>query len=162
MKLYKKLPLPVGFAKSTDVFPAGSRITIRTLEGDVDAVTQDDIFLMIGIIGEVYPIKKDRFKASYHAMDTPYCARLEYVPAILNRLTGERRELSPYGKTCVPRDEKLVRGVMLEKATKVFTGWDTEKYFSGDKGDWLVASEGSYEDCYIVRGDIFAKSYTEV
>lgn len=159
MSLYKKIPSPVGYAKSTDIFPSGTKITIRTLEGDVDTIADDAMYLMIGIKGEVYPIMKDRFEASYDVSGFPYTAQLEYIPAILNRFTGERREIWHYAMTCIPKDEKLVRAKPLDKATKVFTGWDTEKYFSGVAGDWLVANEGSYDDCYIVRGDIFSESY---
>ncbi len=159
MRIYKKLPISVGFAKSTDVFPGGTRITIRTLEGDVDTITDDDVYLMIGIKGEVYPIKKARFEASYNVPEQPYTSKQEYAPAILNRFTGERREITSYAQTCVPTDEKLVRAKALTKPAKVFTEWDAEKYYTGDVGDWLVANEGNYDDCYIVRNDIFEMSY---
>jgi phosphoglycolate phosphatase len=161
MKLYKKLPNPVGFAKSADIVPDGTKITVRTLEGDVDLSANDDIYLMIGIKGEVYPIKKQRFELSYDVPGIHYSPELEYVPAIINRFTGERHEILPYAKTCVPNNEKLVRAVQIERAAKVFTQWDTDKYFSGVKGDWLVANEGSFEDCYIVRSDIFEESYVK-
>ena len=159
MKLYKKLPVSVGYAKSTDIFPKGAKITVRTLEGDIDTATADDIYLMIGILGEVYPIKQERFEASYRVLELPYSPTLDYVPAIISRITGERREIMPFAKACIPTDNKLVRAATLKKPSKVFTAWDTDKYFTGQPGDWLVANEGSYSDCYIVRGDIFAKTY---
>ena len=162
MRIYKKMAIPVGYAKSAEVFPNGTKITVRTLEGDVDAVAEEGIYLMIGVRGEVYPIKKERFQASYKTSDAPFAAELEYTPAILNRVTGERRELMPYAYTCVPNDEKYVRARPLAKPTKVFTSWDTDKYFSGAAGDWLVANEGSYDDCYIVQGDIFTDTYAEM
>ena len=162
MPVYQKQPIPVGFALSADIFPEGTKITIRTLEGDIDTVTGSNIYLMIGIEGEVYPIMREKFEASYSISDMPYTEEREYRPAILNRLNGERKIILPYAKTCVPKDTKLVRAKMLEKDTKVFTNWDTEKYFTGVAGDYLVANEGSYSDCYIVRSDIFAKTYTGI
>jgi len=162
MALYKKLPVTVWFAKSADIFTPGTKITVRTMEGDVDTITSEDIYLMIGIKGEAYPIKKERFEQSYNVLGLHFTGRLEYVPAILNRLTSERRELADYAIACVPKDEKLVRARPLEKPAKVFTTWDTEKYFSGVKGDWLLATERSYEDCYIIRGDIFEETYEKV
>lgn len=159
MKLYKKLPLSVGFVKSADVFPGGTKITIRTLEGDVDTITDENTYLMIGIMGEVYPIKKERFETSYSLLDLPYIWELEYAPVILQRITGERYDILPYAKSCVPNDEKFVRAVKLTKPAKVFTEWDLEKYYIGERGDWLVANEDDYNDCYIVRNDIFEKSY---
>ena len=159
MRLYKKLPRPVGVANSTDIFPDGIKVTIRTLEGDVDTVTGDGIYFMIGVQGEVYPIKRERFKASYSILAEPYCEKAMYTPVILNRINGERREILPFAKACVPKDSKFVRARAVEKETKVFTSWDTEKYFHGGKGDFLVANEDNYDDCYIVRRDIFFDTY---
>ncbi|MCL1829100.1 MAG: hypothetical protein FWG32_06355 [Oscillospiraceae bacterium] len=159
MPLYRKLPNPVGFAPGADVFPENTKITIRTLEGDVDTITTGDVYLMIGIRGEVYPIKKERFDLSYTVPGGPYRTKAEYTPAVINRFTGEKKVILPYAKTCIPRENKLVRARVLEKDTKVFTQWDTERYYHGGPGDFLAADEGGYSDCYIVRRDIFRESY---
>ena len=156
---YRKLPLPFGFVNSTEVFPAKTSITIRALEGDVDTRTDDDLCLMIGVEGEVWPIKRARLEQTYNLLGTPYCRETEYAPMILNRHTGERRGLLPMAIACVPKEDRIVRGIELEKDTKVFTSWDLERYYSGKKGDFLVAAEGSYADCYIIRRDIFFKTY---
>jgi phosphoglycolate phosphatase len=158
MPIYQKLPIPVGFVVSTDIFPEGSKITIRTLEGDIDAVAGENIYLMIGIEGEVYPILKEKFEMNYKSENVPYAKEAEYEPAIVNRFSGSRKLILPFAKTCVPKSTKLVRAKVVEKDTKVFSYWDTEKYFSGVKGDYLVANEGAYSDCYIVRRDIFLKT----
>ncbi|MDR1065021.1 MAG: DHH family phosphoesterase [Oscillospiraceae bacterium] len=162
MPLYKKLPQPVGFARSADVFTAGTKITVRTLEGDVDTVTDEAVYLMVGIRGEVYPILRETFERSYRVLDEPYVNNTEYPPVILNRINGERREILPVSKTCLPKEVKLVRAARIQKDTKVFTDWDTEKYFKGSAGDYIVANEGYFSDCYIVRGDIFDESYLAV
>ena len=162
MPLYIKLPRPVGFAPSADVYPEGTKITIRTIEGDVDTVTASDMYLMIGIQGEVYPIKKERFEKSYTVPGGVYSLETEYTPSILNRYTGGRTVILPYAKTCIPKDDKFVRARILTKDTKVFTAWDTERYYHGCIGDYLVANEDNYTDCYIVRGDIFAETYERI
>jgi phosphoglycolate phosphatase len=161
LPLFRKRMRPVGFAKSRDMFSAGTRITIRTLEGDVDTVAGDEIYLMIGILGEVYPILRDKFEKSYVVRDEPYTEPLEYAPTVINRVTGERLSVLPFARACLPRGENLVRATPLQGDTKVFTHWDTEKYFHGSRGDFLVAGEGDYEECYIVRRDIFFDSYEE-
>jgi hypothetical protein len=56
MNEYRKLKIPVGFVSSTDVFSEGTPITVRTLEGDADAIVSDEIYIMVGILGEAYPI----------------------------------------------------------------------------------------------------------
>jgi phosphoglycolate phosphatase len=162
MPLYKKRPIPVGYVKSTDLFPDGTKITIRTLEGDIDTSTGRNIYLMIGIQGEVYPILREKFESSYKPLDEAYRRQTEYTPTILNRATGERAELLAAAKVCEPKDTKLVRAGALEKDTKVFSHWDTERYFYGSKGDYLAANEGDYGDCYVIKGDIFMNSYEPV
>jgi phosphoglycolate phosphatase len=47
MKRYRKLPIEVGFARTTDLFQDGAKITVRTLEGDIDLVAKENIYVMI-------------------------------------------------------------------------------------------------------------------
>ena len=174
MPLYKKLPRPVGFAPSTDIFPAGAKITIRTLEGDIDTAAGEEVYLMIGVMGEVYPILRTRFEENYrvlgepygeeagHAEHAEYAKYAKYAPAILDRLTGERRGILPFAKACAAKESKLVRARELAKDTKVFTRWDTDKYFCGGPGDYLAAGEDDYADCYVVRRDIFLSTYEAI
>jgi phosphoglycolate phosphatase len=117
---------------------------------------------MIGIQGEVYPILRDKFDVRYNVIDGKYTEQAEYTPVVLNRVSGDRKELLPFARPCVPKDSKLVRAKPLEKDTKVFSYWDTEKYFYGDAGAFLVAGDDDYGDCYIVRRDIFHDSYEPV
>jgi phosphoglycolate phosphatase len=160
--LYRKLPIPIGFIKSTDVFPQNTKIRIRTLEGDIDTLTSDNIYFIIGIQGEVYPIAKKRFETSYHIYEESYKNTFDYVPTILNSFSGERHLILPYAKTCIAKDTKIVRAKEVRKDTKVFTDWDTDKYFYMSPGGYLVANEDNYSDCYLVHRDIFFKSYAPV
>ncbi|NLW79892.1 MAG: recombinase RecJ [Ruminococcaceae bacterium] len=159
MPRYQKLPLPLGFAKSTDLFPAGTPITVRTLEGDVDTHTAADIYLMIGVEGEVYPIKAERFAATYKLLPTPYTMTTDYAPTITNKITGDKIDLLPFAHSCVPAGEKIIRAMPLTRQAKVFTNWDTEKYFFGRVGDYIAASEGTTDDLYIINREIFDKTY---
>ena len=49
MQSYVKKRLPLGYVQATDVLPAGTPITIRTLEGDVDMTVEPDLVVMIGV-----------------------------------------------------------------------------------------------------------------
>jgi phosphoglycolate phosphatase len=51
-----KLKQPVGCACSADLFPDSTPICVRTLEGDINLVASKDIYIMIGVKNEVYPI----------------------------------------------------------------------------------------------------------
>jgi phosphoglycolate phosphatase len=159
MKRYKKLQIPVGFAKCEDLFQDGTKITVRTMEGDLDLVAKENIYFMIGIEGEVYPILREKFEKNYIALNDEYEQVSEYPPTVINRLTGRKQGISRFAKICFPTGEKIIRAKQIEKRTKVFTYWDTEKYFSGKPGDFLAANEADLGDCYIVNERIFYKTY---
>jgi phosphoglycolate phosphatase len=162
MKQFRKLPKPIGFAQTTDIFPEKSRITVRTLEGDIDTIAGENVYLMIGIEGEVYPILREKFERSYFVLEDEYTAKTEYQPIVVDRVTGEKHSLLPYAKTCIPNGEKIIRAKVLAGDTKVFSYWDKEKYFFGKAGDILAANEGDFSDCYVIRGSIFENTYEAI
>ena len=165
MRQFRKLKIPLGFAPSTAVFRDDTPITVRTLEGDIDLNASSEVYLMIGINGEVYPIKQTKHERDYDVRDEPYaktCA--EYEPIVIDRITGKQKSLFPFARVCVPRGEQMIRACELARDTKVFTSWDEEKYFYGQAGDYIAAPEpktpgGSYDDVYIIRRGIFEKTY---
>ena len=159
MPQYQKLCIQVGFALITDLFEEGTPISIRTLEGDIDTVASADIYIMIGLSGEVYPIKKAKFELGYKTQNAAYNMDLEYLPTVVNRVTGERKSLLPYFRSCLPRQSKVVHARAILKDTKVFTEWDTDKYFTGMAGDYIAASADNFNDIYIINRDIFGKTY---
>ena len=168
MPQFRKLKIPVGFTPSTAVFPDGTPVTIRTLEGDIDLEVSGEVYLMIGVDGEVYPIKKAKHERDYEARGEPYCiADAEYEPVVINRITGRKESLSSFARTCVPGNEKIIRARELAGDTKVFTKWDEEKYFYGRAGDYIAAPMpaapgAGYDDVYIIRRSIFEKTYERV
>ncbi|MDR2075927.1 MAG: DHH family phosphoesterase, partial [Desulfovibrio sp.] len=78
MRRFCKKQIPLGYARTADLFPEGSPISIRTLEGDIDTLAAADIYLMIGVSGEVYPIRKERFEELYAPCDGEYLPEAEY------------------------------------------------------------------------------------
>ena len=159
MGKYRKRKIPVGFVKSADVFAAGTPMLIRTLEGDAEAEASDDVMLMVGIMGEVYPIQTDKFIENYALTDKPFEPDFEYSPTVKNRITGDSAELAAYIKPCVAKDEIYIYAMPAAKNTKVFTVWNTEGYMYGRPGDYVAVKADDYKDVYIIRKDIFAKSY---
>lgn len=164
MKKYQKNDRPVGFVRATDVLPVGTPVTIRTLEGDVDLVVEDDLIIMIGIEGEVYPSKLEKFERSYRVLDKKYvfeeCViHNKYVPTIKNRLNGEKYSLADYASVCSPTGKVQIYAKPLEKPTKVFTEWNQEGYMRGKAGDLLAVRTDDLHDAYIIDLDIFNLTY---
>lgn len=164
MEKYTKKKNPVGFVKATEILPVGTPITIRTLEGDVDMTVEPDLYIMIGIKGEVYPNRKEKFERSYRVLDEPYniqnCAlHAEYVPTVKNRLDGSTEFLTSHAGTCVPTGKTIIYARPIDHMVKVFTAWDREKYMVGKPGDYLAVRCDDLRDVYIVEKDVFGMTY---
>ena len=167
MKSYKKLKIPVRYVKTTDIFVEGTPILIRTLEGDAEAVACESTYLMIGISGEVYPIKTEKFKSSYTTISASEALKSEfpfsytYSPIVKNKITGEIVELITHSKSCVATGEVSIFAKQLTRNTKVFTRWNPDGYMYGGEDDYLAVKAKDINDVYIIQKDIFDKTYEE-
>ena len=165
MKRYRKKAIPIGYVYTTDVFPAGTDIIARTIEGDTHISSDPDIYIMVGICQEIWPIKRKRFEASYivpegvYTPDESFWEENHYEPTVKDRIHGESISLGPYIRPCVPCGEAIVYGKKLEKRTKVFTLWNQEGYMFGDIGDYLVVRSDDSGDAYVIEREIFYKTY---
>ena len=147
MSPFVKKNIPLGYVEATQVLPLGTPITIRTLEGDVDMVVDDNLIIMVGIKGEVYPNHKQ--------------CELLYEPTIHNRSTGEVMKLIDHAKICTSTGVTHIYARELTERVKVFTAWDEEKYMLGKPGDYLAVRCDDKHDIYVVERDIFFKTYEE-
>lgn len=162
LKPYLKKPVLVGVAMAKEFLRTGTPVLIRTLEGDVDVVVEDDLYLMIGIEGEVYPIRREKFERTYRLVDGEAEFNMEYAPTVRNNIDGGVYRLVEYMHTCVAAGTTKIYAKPLERNVKIFTTWDEHKYYRGVVGDFIVAREDDEHDIYVVRRDIFFKTYEEI
>jgi len=167
MRLYQKNNLPIGFVKVKDMLQIGTPVTVRTLEGDIDLVVSDDLYLMIGIKGEVYTNREEKFLRSYEVLDKKYvydeCViDNTYIPTIKNRMTGENILATEYAGVCVPTGKVQIYAKKLTKGVKIFTAWDKNKYMLGQPGDFIAVRTDDLHDVYIIEKKIFEMSYSPV
>ena len=160
MHLYTKLEQRLGTVHLTDIFPAGTLVEIRTLEGDVNVTISEDTYLMIGIEGEIYPISGEKLQNSYDFTGFCFSKTFEYEPIVKNLVSGEIKPVMPYAKTVIsPPGTARIFAKPLENAIKLFTAWDDEKYYSGNVGDYIAVREDDPHDIYIIKGRLFDKLY---
>ncbi len=159
MKRYQKKKLPLGFVKIGEIMQEGTPITIRTLEGDITISVDGNFYIMIGVKGEVYPIKKEIFEKSYEEMKGKFELKAEYLPTVRNRITGQTENILNFAHCCTPTEETQVFARELDRITKVFTAWDEEKYMLGNPGDFIAVRCDDLHDIYMVERDIFFKTY---
>lgn len=154
-----KKNLPVGYVKGTDIVPSGTNILVRTLEGDLEVDVTEDIYIMIGIKGEVYPCKKDKFDRSYVEIPDKYVFDGEYEPTVKDNTYGHSLSIVPFAKSCVPTGEVSIFAKELDHRVKVFTAWDKDKYMQGKVGDFLAFRKDDFHDVYVIEHNIFYKTY---
>lgn len=158
--LYKKNKLIYGYVKTTDLLKKGTECKVRTYEGDVFITSSDDVYLMIGYYGEVYPIEREVFEKKYDKMEGVFNKEFEYSPSIRNLHNDEIYDVMPYANPCVSKDSAKIYAKQLLKAAKVFTRWDYEKYMMGNIGDYICYTANDEKDIYIINKEIFKETYS--
>ncbi len=159
MKCYRKKKTKLGVVCTADFLKEGTPVLVRTLEGDMECISSQDLYIMIGIDGEVYPIREEKFRHSYEFTDGKPEYVSEYEPVIHNTITGEAYQLVPHMRTCQARDVHHIFARQLTESTKVFTQWDRYKYLKGVKGDYIAVREDDLSDVYIIEQSVFLRSY---
>lgn len=167
MKKYIKKKQKLGYVKMTDMLPVGTPIMIRTLECDMDLVVEEDLYVIIGIKGEVYPNRAEKFNRAYETLEGQYnieeCAPCyTYVPRIKNRLNGETLNLAQYARICQSTGGVQIFAKQLEKGVKLFVEWDKERYMLGRPGDYMAVRTDDAHDVYIIDNNIFDLTYDEM
>lgn len=162
MECYVKKSIPVAYVKPTDFAREGRMLNIRTLEGDVGIEVGSDIYIIIGVAGEVYPIRRERFERSYRVVDSPFELELEYPPTAKDRTTGEIFHLMEHAKACINLNKSRIYAKPLERTTKIYTKWDSDNYIQGFVGDYIAIKSDDGRGAYIIRSDVFAKTYQKI
>lgn len=159
MERYEKKKIKLGVVRTIDFLKEGTPILIRTMEGDMECVSAKDLYIMIGIDGEVYPIRQEKFEHSYEFTDGVPEYDSEYEPVIHNTITGEPYRLLPFRKTCQAKGVSYIYAKQMKKPVKIFTQWDQSKYLKGAKGDYLAVRGDDFNDVYIIEKSVFLRSY---
>lgn len=157
--LYKKLPSVCGYVKTLDFLEPGTECKIRTYEGDVAVRASADIYVMIGLLGEVYPIERDKFEQKYQALAEAYYKEYEYAPSVVDVASAKKYDLLPYAKQCIRKADSCICAKRLVTPTKVFSKWNYENYMYGKVGDYICFSPEDKTDVYIVKKEIFEETY---
>lgn len=160
--LYEKKKITIGYVKTTDIFEEGTAIQVRTLEGDVYITASDNIYLMIGLQGEVYPIEEEVFYSKYQSLGEKYTIQCDYLPSVSNMDKNESVSLLDYANACVSIENNKIYAKPLSKCAKVFTKWEYEKYMMGDIGDYICYSYDDENDIYIINKNIFSETYESI
>ena len=157
--LYAKLPVQMGYVRAAEVYPVGSRIKIRMLEGDHIREVSEDLYLMVGVDLEVYDNKEEYFK-SHNDWSEEICdltpEQLRTVEDAVSGVDVDTAPLAGHIRKCTPK-RNLIRARRLEKFATVFTR--NGHCFLGREGDYLAAGVERIDDLRIINGDIWTRTY---
>lgn len=158
-ELFKKRPYKCGYVHTTDLYTAGTEIRLRTLEGDVYVTCEDDVYLMVGTAGEIYPIEQHKFNEKYQCLDEAYDKEWDYPPTVYNTTINESKGLTQYIRSALGHEGSRIYAKKLDKAVKVFTKWNYERYMLGEIGDYICYSEKDEKDIYVINKEIIQVAY---
>lgn len=167
MKKYGKKHVPWAVVRSTEIADSGTVLMIKTLENETGVRIEcaDDTYIMIGIQGEVYNIKSDKFNNSYEMTDEPldiFSRMTVFIPEVEIESSEEYISIDEIAKICYPKNGAAIYAEQLEKRTKVFPVYDKENYFLGGIGDYLAVRTDDINDIYIIQKAIFLQTYEEI
>jgi phosphoglycolate phosphatase len=162
MATYVKNNIFLGYVHVSDMYPIGTEVNIRTLEGDLDVTVDEDTYMVIGINGEVYPIRKEKLNSSYITTEVNYIFTGEYEPTIEKSDSGNSLSIIHFAKSCIATGGVEIMAKQINHRLKIFTECDEEKYLLGRPGDYMVVRKDDLKDVYIIDRDIFHKTYTRV
>lgn len=154
--LYRKKKIPSGYVPSDLLFPVGTEILIRMIEGDTIQKVSPEIYIRIGVSGETYLNKKDDLLRDYELLDEPYEIEGLYPPVVYQAATHEKKSLEKYARQCIAKDEAQIWARQLDRRAEVTTEWGR---MLGEAGDWLASKASNPQDIYIIRKEIFEKTY---
>ncbi len=127
--VYEKLPIQLSYVPCADILPLPAMLYILMLEGDIVIPVEEDIYLMMGLHGEVYPITRKKFQATNtelsdtrdnRVLDKRINLNFAYTPVVLNRDHGSRILLDTVARACVGKGGGRVQALLLSKGLKLF------------------------------------------
>lgn len=168
MQPYTKRDVMVGYVPSTNLFPAGTRVCLRMLEGDTVITAEEDIYIIIGTQGEGYFMHRAVFERKYEPVDASgagYSPAImpAYEPTVSSMTSADKISLLDRARLCRSRLDGIpVQARQLDSPAKVFPLWDKDNYLLAAPGDWLIMQGSDPRDLYVVKQEVFPLLYEKV
>ncbi|PHV70950.1 recombinase RecJ [Sporanaerobium hydrogeniformans] len=158
-KTYKGEPVCTGMVPLCEVFPLNTTVCVRTIEGDIDLEITPNLYMLIGLRGEIRPITKEKFEENYVRLDEDLDLDFSYFPNARNKQGKVTFPLKEHTYKCRTKGESYVFAKALTKGAKLFTWWDRQRYIYGKPGDYLIVIKDNLRDIDIINKEVFEKRY---
>lgn len=140
---------------------------IRTMEGELEIETADDLYLVLDSEGRVEFKPSEQMQAYYICAEEDFATEgnmeeKAYRPVMKGKSSGKTYVLTDYAKVCVPIREKEIYVKKLQDGIKIFPVWDEERYQLGMPGDYLAAYKDNPGHVFIIPGELLNDRYEKV
>jgi phosphoglycolate phosphatase len=159
---YVQKPQELGYVQLDALYKTGTKLVVRTMNGDMDLVVEPGVVLLIGMDGEITAIPGRVFIEQYLTLEEFFqLDGIEYAPTIKNNMDNKILQLLSEAKTCISKKEEVVQAKKLEQKTKLFTKLSEDDYLIGNAGDYLVIRPEEPQDMNIVKKERFESDYVK-
>lgn len=159
---YCRKSIPWGYVRVNDLLPVGTKVLIRTMHGDIDAVIEKDMVLTISPMGGILLCKESDFIKQYRSYpDWEFQLKdAEYSPTIKVQHSGMVIAPLHSAKVCVPRGKLVIHARCLDRKVKLFSEVDGEQHYTlGRIGDYLTDDTELTDGVWILKKEVFEQTY---
>lgn len=166
LTIYQKKRIAWAYVETTQLAKEGELIFIRSLENEsgIYIEAKEENYLMIGCRGEIYNISKEKFQSTYEPTEElldVFENMLDYMPEIRLEANQSYCSLDLIAKICYPKPGAGIYAKKLQKRTKIFYRGGEGEYHIGRPKDYLAIRQDDLADMYIIRQDIFLRTYEQ-
>lgn len=138
---------------SLDIAPAGTTITLTTLEGNVVISAGEDTLVMIGPCQDLYPITAALFSKQYQITSDS----TEAVAALVQQLGWDLKLFRP----CRLKKPSYIYAKAVDCDFQVFVQ-EHNTILYGNAGDYFVVNTDRLNQPYIIQADVMLQTYEKV
>lgn len=166
-ELYTHKQNKYGYVRVKELPGIGRWSVIRTMDGELDIETADDVYFVLDSRGRVEFKTHEQMMAYYQCMDEVFATEENmdekaYRPLMKGKNGGATYMLGEYAKVCIPKKEKQIYVKPLQAGIKIFPVWDEERYQLGMPGDYLAAYKDDTKHIFIIPKELLNENYEMV
>ena len=150
----------LGFVDLHELFPTGTSCILRSLDGDIKLVINDNQCVLVEDDSTTRVISKQAFCENFDSSMENCDLKLEYPPKLRNKASSEYMELTQYMKTCVCKDNIVFFAKKLERGVKLFEK-EAETYMLGKPGDYMVVDSLPHKNILLMSSEQFKKRFNK-
>ena len=156
-----------GYVRVKDLPGIGLWSVLRTMDGELDIETADDLYFVMDSQGRVAFKTHEQMQAYFQCLEDAFVTeenmdKKAYHPLMKGKRSGITYMLGDYAKVCYPKPEKQIYVKRLEDGIKIFPVWDEERYQLGMPGDYLAAYKDDTRHIFIIPGELLNENYDMV